>query len=349
MDSLTQLTIGAAIGEAVLGKKLGNKAILWGAAAGTLPDLDVFPGMLLDTPDRLLFHRGFTHSLVFVVAATLIFAPLFYRYYKNQTTKKEWYLYFGLIFGFGVLIDAFTTYGTQLLWPLRYRFEFNTIFVVDPLFTLPMLFALIPAMFRSKNHRNRTRLVNAGLMISGIYLLFTLANKQFISHSFRSALENQEIEYSGMVTNPTPLNQVLWTAVVETGDQYLIGYYSHFDVDRNVNFVALQKNHQLLESYARFDNVQKIIRFTKGYYTVEKIDQGFLINDLRFGQITDWETGEGEFVFRYIINTDETPPAVTQADRTFEGSGKLLTQLWQRMWGKRDFNRNSPTSLRHLH
>jgi len=166
MDSLTQLTLGAAIGEAVLGKKLGNKAIFWGAAAGTLPDLDVLPGMLLDTPDRLLFHRGFTHSIVFVAMATLIFAPLFYRLYKrHQTTKKEWYLYFGLIFGFGVLIDAFTTYGTQLMWPLLYRFEFNTVFVVDPLFTLPLLITLVLAMFRSKE--NRTRLVNAGLMISG--------------------------------------------------------------------------------------------------------------------------------------------------------------------------------------
>jgi inner membrane protein len=342
MDSLTQLTLGAAIGEAVLGKKLGNKAIYWGAAAGTLPDLDVLPGMLLDTPDRLLFHRGFTHSIVFVAIATLIFAQLFYRFYKqHQTTKKEWYLYFGLIFGFGVLIDAFTTYGTQLLWPLLYRFEFNTIFVVDPLFTLPMLITLVLAMFRSKENRIRTRLANAGLMISGIYLLFTIVNKQFINATFNTALEEQNIEYAGMITNPTPLNQVLWTAVVEADDHYLIGYYSHFDEDKNVDFITLQKNHHLLEAFTRFDGVQKIIRFTKGYYTVEKTESGYLINDLRFGKITDWETGKGEFVFRYHINTAKTPPAVSQAERSFEGSGELLEQLWQRMWGQRVFNQNS--------
>lgn len=90
MDSLTQLTLGAVIGEAVLGKKMGNKAVLWGAAAGSLSDMDVIPGMFLDTPDRLLFHRGFSHSLVFVILASLFFAWLFSKIYRQkQISRKE--------------------------------------------------------------------------------------------------------------------------------------------------------------------------------------------------------------------------------------------------------------------
>jgi inner membrane protein len=42
MDSLTQLTFGAACGEVIMGKKVGRKALLWGAVLGTIPDLDVF-------------------------------------------------------------------------------------------------------------------------------------------------------------------------------------------------------------------------------------------------------------------------------------------------------------------
>lgn len=338
MDSLTQLTLGAAVGEAVLGKKLGNKAVFWGAAAGTLPDLDVIPGMFLDTPDRLLFHRGFSHSLVFVVLATIFFAWLFSRFYqKKEISKKEWLLYFGLIFTSGILIDAFTTYGTQLLWPLKYRFEFNTIFVVDPLFTLPMLITLIWLMFKPKDSLIRKRLSSVGLIIAGSYLMLTIVNKQVINSVFNNALQEQGISYSRMTTNPGPMNQILWSALAETEDGYFVGYYSHFDKDKNVEFEFFPKNHQLLDLMNYDPGVQEILRFTKGFYTVEPIEGGFLINDMRFGKITDWKTGEGSFVFHYIINTQTEPYVIDQAEQSFEGSGEVLLQLWQRILGKKDF------------
>ena len=73
MDSLTQIVLGAAVGEAVLGRKVGNKAILYGAIAGTIPDLDTFAGSFVDTVTAIEIHRGFTHSIVFSV----LFAPVF--------------------------------------------------------------------------------------------------------------------------------------------------------------------------------------------------------------------------------------------------------------------------------
>ena len=73
MDSLTQIVLGAAVGEAVLGRKVGNKALLYGAIAGTIPDLDVISRSFVDTVTALEFHRGFTHSIVFSV----LFAPVF--------------------------------------------------------------------------------------------------------------------------------------------------------------------------------------------------------------------------------------------------------------------------------
>jgi len=288
MDSLTQLVVGAAIGESALGKKLGNKAVLWGAAAGSLSDLDVIPGMFLDTPDRLLFHRGFSHSLVFVIVATLFFAWLFSKIYKRkQISRREWLFYFGLIFSGSILIDALTTYGTQLLWPYKYRFEFNTLFVVDPLFTLPLLVTLIMLMFKRKDSSIRKRLSNIGLIIAGGYMLLTIVNKQVINTVFRESLDKQGITYIRMLSNPTPLNQVLWTAVVETDTAYLIGFYSHFDKDKNVNFNSLPKNKYLLDELIHDDGVQKILRFTKGYYTVEPDSKGFVVNDLRFGKVTN--------------------------------------------------------------
>lgn len=338
MDSLTQLVFGAAIGEAVLGKKLGNKAVLWGAVAGSLSDMDVIPGMFLDTPDRLLFHRGFSHSLVFVVLATLLFAWLFSKIYKQKPiSRKEWLLYFGLIFTGSILIDALTTYGTQLLWPLKYRFEFNTIFVVDPLFTLPLLITLIWLMFKRKDSSGRKRLSNIGLIIAGGYLLLTIVNKQVINSVFRKALDNQGIAYTSMRSNPTPFNQLLWTTVAETDTAYLVGFYSYFDKDKRVNFTSLPKNHYLLDDLTHDTGVQKILRFTKGFYTVEQDSTGFVVNDLRFGKVTNWKTGQGNFVFRYHINLTTNPVTITQMEQRFEGGNEVFIQLWQRMSGKKDF------------
>ena len=67
MDSLTQIVLGASVGEATLGKKIGNKALLWGAIAGTIPDLDVFIGHYVDSVTKNEIHRGFSHSILFCV------------------------------------------------------------------------------------------------------------------------------------------------------------------------------------------------------------------------------------------------------------------------------------------
>lgn len=80
MDSLTQIVLGAAVGELVLGRKVGNKAILWGAIAGTIPDLDVLSSLFLDDLRANEVHRGVTHSLLF----SLVAAPLFGRWIKQH-------------------------------------------------------------------------------------------------------------------------------------------------------------------------------------------------------------------------------------------------------------------------
>jgi len=140
-----------------------------------------------------------------------------------------------------------------------------------------------------------------------------------------------------MITNPTPLNQILWTAVVETDTAYLIGFYSHFDKDKNINFSSLPINKYLPDDVNHDTGVQKILQFTKGFYTVESDSVGYIVNDLRFGKVTNWETGEGDFVFRYNINVNTDPVTITQAEQSFEGGSEVLVQLWQRMLGKKDF------------
>ena len=172
MDSLTQIVLGAAVGEAVLGRKVGNKAMLYGAIAGTIPDLDTFAGAFTDTITAIEIHRGFTHSIVFAV----LFAPVFGWLISKIESKSvatwknwSWLMFWGLFTH--PLLDAHTTWGTQLLWPLELRLAYKNIFVIDPLYTLPFLVFLVLAMRQKRDSRKRRKYNNLGLIISSIYLL----------------------------------------------------------------------------------------------------------------------------------------------------------------------------------
>src|SRR5690554_5046755 len=140
MDSFTQIVLGAAVGEATLGKKVGNKAVLYGAIAGTIPDLDVVANSFTDTLTAIEIHRGFTHSFVFAMAFSPLFGWLISKMERRgPATRRDWtrLMFFGL--ATHALLDAMTTWGTQLFWPIHFPVAIQNIFVIDPLYTLPFL------------------------------------------------------------------------------------------------------------------------------------------------------------------------------------------------------------------
>jgi inner membrane protein len=262
MDSLTQIVLGAAVGEAVLGKKVGNKAMLYGAIAGTIPDLDVFASYFTDTVTAISIHRGFTHSIVFSV----LFAPVFgwlvssYEAYKNV---KDWSWLFFWAFLTHPILDAHTTWGTQLFWPFDLRLAFHTIFVIDPLYTLPFLVFLILAMMQKRSTRKRSFYNKMGLLLSSSYLLLTFLLKWLALNQFKAALKSENIEYRAIDTRPAPLNTILWNANVETDTAYLLGNNSFFDT-QPISFEIYPKNHQLLGSLAEDANVKRMIAISEG-------------------------------------------------------------------------------------
>ena len=152
MDSLTQIVLGAAVGEAVLGRKIGTRAMLWGAIAGTIPDLDVFTRMFTDSITAGVLHRGFSHSLVFCLIASPILAWIAQKFHqkKRPVEYKRWVLLFFLCLVTHPLLDMHTDYGTQFLWPFDLRIAYKNIFVVDPIYTIPFLFCCIVALCYKK-------------------------------------------------------------------------------------------------------------------------------------------------------------------------------------------------------
>jgi inner membrane protein len=331
MDSLTQIVLGASIGEVILGRKIGNKAILYGAIGGTIPDLDVLASHFTDTVSALEIHRGFTHSILFSVLMAPIFSWLVTRYesYKN---KKQWAWFFFWVFITHPFLDAHTTWGTQLFWPLDIRLAFKTIFVIDPLYTLPFLVFIILTMFQKRNSKKRRTYNGIGLTLSTAYLAMTFILKSSAVAQFEQALNIQNIDYTEIDTRPSALNTILWNANVDTKDNYLLGDYSFFDT-QPIQFEVYPKNHHLLGDLIKNEKVQQMIKISEGWYTIFEKEGILYYNDLRFG-LLNMDKGSQEFVFQYRIDVDDSGEVTfTEVEKTSRDGKKLLDDLWTRIKG----------------
>lgn len=330
MDSLTQIVLGAAVGEAVLGKKIGNKAIVLGAIAGTIPDLDVAANFFTDTVSALEIHRGFTHSIFFAVVFGLFFGWLL-SLWDKRATFKQWSWFWFLCFVTHPLLDAHTTWGTQLFWPLDTRLAYKNIFVIDPLYTIPFLVFVILAMFQKRGSIKRRKFNNLGLIVSSSYMVLTLILKGISYNKFVNALDEQNIEYSEIETKPSPMNTILWTANVETKDSFLIGDYSFFD-SKPISFTPHLKNHEALGSLVEEDKVKRLIKITKGWYTVTKKDDEIYLNDLRFGLISV-NPDSDKFAFSFLLQKNGNEFTVTEEPKNPGDAKNILSDLWERIKG----------------
>jgi inner membrane protein len=332
LDSLTQIVLGASVGEATLGKKVGNKALLYGAIAGTIPDLDVFIGKLTDTITATEWHRGFSHSIVFSIIMAPVLGYLINKFERKLNLGwKPW----AMLFFWGLfthpLLDAFTTWGTQLFWPFDWRVALNSIFVVDPLYTLPFLICVILVMFHNRNSNKRQRINQIGLTISTSYLLLTLFLKSYATSKFEQTLKAQNISYNEISTRPSPLNTILWNANVDTKDNYLIGDYSFFDT-QPITFKVFPKNREKSKKLLSKTNVKRLITISEGWYILEQRDNNWFFNDLRFGLIPR-KNKIPMFVFSYLLEDNDGVISATEVTKTRGDAKFLLSSLWVRFKG----------------
>lgn len=339
MDSLTQIVLGAAVGEAVLGKKIGTRAMLWGAIAGTVPDLDVLLRFVTDDITATEMHRGFSHSIVFSLLFAPVLAWIAHRVHQRKwpdATMKNWVLLFFLALVTHPMLDMHTTWGTQFFWPFEVRITYNNIFVVDPLYTIPFLICLLIAMFHKRTNPRRRIYNNAGLIISTSYMALTFVFKGFGYHAVDDSLAKQGIDFVEIETLPTPLNTILWNAHIETENGYRFGRYSLLDDDEPIIFSReFPKNHHLIDSIRDEEAVKQILRIANGWYTIEKDGDRLIFNDLRFGQF-GMNPNTAKIMWRYEITAGPEGEVVVkrlQADLDDVKMGEVFGQLWRRLKG----------------
>jgi inner membrane protein len=328
--------LGACIGEAIAGKQLGKRAMLLGALAQSIPDIDFVSALWNDPASNLLAHRGFTHSLLFAVLSTALFALLAAHFHRrHKIGLKLWVLFFAVEIGVHLFLDAFNNYGMGLFEPFSHRrIAFNTIYVADPFFSLWPAIGFVALLLLHRQNRKRKFWWRFALVTSSLYLAYCVFNKIRIDAAVTHALAKQQIVYDKYLTTPTPLNNWLWYVAAGNKDGFFVGYRSVFDRKEEIKLHYFPKNDSLLNPVASHEEVQHLLRFAQGFYTVEKWGDTLVFNDLRFGQIIGWHDPKEKFAFHYFLQrSDAANKLVVQRGRFAKWNAETIRSLLKRIKG----------------
>ena len=276
MDSLSQFALGAACGVAALGRRTAPwKAALWGGVFGTLPDLDV----LVDHGDALANmtrHRGDSHALFWLTLVAPAFAAL--PAWLHGGGFGRWWLAAWLALVTHPLLDAMTVYGTQLLRPFDTTpLGVGSMFIIDPLYTLPLLVGTAVLS-------GRLRWNTAGLALSTAYLAWSFAAQQHVLGVARASLAAQGIAAERMLVTPAPLNTVLWRVVAVKGDMVHEGFRSLLDREPQMRFDRFDRGAAWWPALAAHPPVQELATFSHGFVKLQRVGDAVHVTDLRMGQ-----------------------------------------------------------------
>lgn len=310
--------------------------MFYGALAQSIPDIDFIASFWYDTASNLLAHRGFTHSILFALSATLFFALLANHYHKkHQFGYNRWLLFFSIQIFVHLFLDVFNGYGIGLLEPFSHqRFSLNTIFVADPFFSIWPATAFIALLIIKPTENSRKFWWRFGLMGNILYLCYCSFNKRAIDSDVNEIIREQKIAAQDFITTPTPLNNWLWYILVQQKDGCKIGYRSVFDSKKQIDFHYFPKNDSLLLPIKDHEEIQHLLRFSQGYYTAEKWGDTLVFNDLRFGQIVGWHNPNEHFVFHYFLNhIEEENSLVVQRGRFAKWNKETISALAKRIKG----------------
>jgi inner membrane protein len=330
MDSVTQILLGASVGVAVMGRRTALwKSALWGGVAGLLPDLDV----LIDHGDPILNmirHRAESHALLLLALWAFPMAWGVCRIHRQPQLYGRWWWAIMLALVTHPLLDLMTIYGTQVFQPFTDEaYGLGSMFIVDPVYSLPLLWGVVAAL-RIKTVGRALAINGWALAFSTAYLVWSALGQAGVAQHARQSLQALNLPSESLLVTPTPLNTLLWRVVALDGDQFHEGFYSWLDGDRPIRFVTYPRGGALAAQNAEHPQIQRLARFTDGFFKVHTQGDRLVVTDLRMGQ-------EPDYVFSFDIGvplqSGQTPPqseSLSRRMRVAEG----LTWLGQRMMGR---------------
>ncbi len=331
MDPLSQATIGAVAAQSTVTRQDLARIGLIGALAGMAPDLDVLIQSSTDPLLQLEYHRQFTHSLVFIPIGAIVCAVAFWPFVRRHMSFKA--VWFTALVGYAThgLLDACTTYGTLLLWPFSdARIAWNTISVVDPLFTLPLLGFAITAAVRKSQLIGRL-----GMAWVAFYLSIGVIQEER-ALAAGEALAAQRGHAPAIVSaKPSFGNLLLWKTVYEYGDQFWV------DAVRAGGSVTIIEGEHVerLDLTAAFPwldaksqqarDVERFRWFSNDYLAIDRDDPSLIV-DMRYSHLPNEIQGLWGIRLNPDASVDEH---VTWIARRSAGSERF-EQLWAMLKGK---------------
>lgn len=329
MDSVSQFVLGGAVAAAVLGAEVRPwRAVLIGGGLGTLPDLDV----LIDHGEpiaNMTMHRAESHALLWLTLATPLLTWLVRRAAPGIGWGR-WSLAVWLVLATHVGLDWLTIYGTQVWLPFTDRaWGLGCLFVVDPLYTLPLLLGLAGLLLARRRGGGWN---HAGLAVSTAYVLWSAMAQQHVLGLAGRELERLGVVAERLVATPAPLQTVLWRVVAVAGDEWYEAHWSFADAARPWAFVRRPRGRALEAELRDVPGVARLVRFSHGCVRLAEDAEGVRIADLRMGQ-------EPYLAFEFRVarrNGDGVLVPLPQPEvaRRRPPLGDGLRWLWRRMWGE---------------
>ena len=309
MDSVSQFVLGAFVGHKVIGKECGKTALILGGIVGSIPDLDVvFTSLIENSLDRFFWHRGISHSLLFSVVGAVIFSILLFKtaWVKNRgITFKKLYFFFFWCFFTHILLDCCTTWGTQLFYPFTYRVALSNIFIIDPLYTLPFVFAFILFFLKKKwDYSKRNRLINKILVGTTGYLIVGFIFQQLVLSHINDKLSNR---YESINVSPTFFNIINWKYTFKIDKKLYGGKASIFDIGKEkLNYTLLGEDEAMWSDlFLQYPRAKEFIKLLKGSYVIEKKQGHLSVLDYRFHYFFDKQDQRYYSTFYYQISQEK--------------------------------------------
>lgn len=293
MDPFSQAALGAAIGQAGFQKRLGRRAIGWGAVLAALPDLDVIVRFSSDPLATIYFHRGITHSIVLAPLYGLILGYLLWRYYMRKTPDdpgelSSWLGLAILAIATHPILDFFTIYGTQLLAPFsNFRFYVPGVSVVDPVYTLTLLVAIAFGLWCPKKPKIYMTSAAIALSLTTTYLFYGIILNAKAEDIAKTQLAERGVTYQKLEAYNSIFQQYLRRVVVHRRDEVWLGYISTWKAHK-ISWIQHKKEQgPAAKALLAHHRGQAFAWFTNQDYLIKKHTEGgktyIEMHDLRIG------------------------------------------------------------------
>ncbi len=329
MDPVSQAALGAAWSQPAARRSRIPAATLVGCISGMAPDLDILIRSADDPLIALEFHRQFTHSLIFIPFGALFCALLLYWPLRSRISFAQCYLFSILGYASHGVLDACTTYGTQLFWPFSdARVAWNNVSVVDPLFTLPLI-VLVAIGF----YRRTARFAAAGVCWAIFYLGIGLIQNQRAMASGAELAASRGHEPVRLEAKPAFANILVWKVIYEYDGQYYVDAIRVGRAARRFVGVSVEKldvpRHLpwLRDGTQQARDLERFRWFSDDFLAQDPVREGFVI-DMRYSIVPNRADGLWGILLSPDADPDSHVEYVTMRDRSLAEGGMLLDMIF---------------------